>query len=346
MRKRFSLVSILIPNYNHSRYLDECIQSALAQTYPHTEIIVLDNQSQDNSMHVAIKYLKDGVRVCRNAVNCINKSYSKLASDLSSGEFMILLCADDVIQPTFIEKAVKIMTRHPNVGYVHGERDFIREDGSLVELDPFFKCSFIAPGESIMPVYMVTSIAHPAQGVYRRRCFAQIGGYDMEIDHMNADKSLWFYLSSVSDYGYIREKLCRIRIAAGNETALGTSNFQHPLLSHLTINDFVRFAKQFGYPAVVARKDEAYARLAQELLVFAGSMLKQKENEVAKAYLLYAKVLHREIADDDRWKRLMGMYSEGYADPLYIDGINITYTKRLRNYDPPMGFEEIDLENI
>lgn len=346
MRNSTPLVSILIPNYNHSRYLDECIQSALAQTYQNIEIIFLDNQSRDDSVSVAAKYLKHGVRVCRNMFNCINKSYSKLAGELSRGDFMTLLCADDVILPTFIEKAVKIMIRHPCVGYVHGERDFIREDGTVVDLDPFFNCSFVAPGENIMPLYMVTTIAHPAQGVFRRSCFERIGGYEMQIDHMNADKALWFYLSSVSDYAYIRDKLCRIRITANNETAAGMRNFQHPLLQHLTIKDFVHYARQFGYPAVVARECEALSRLAGDFVTFAGDMMKLGEWGLAKNYLLYAKVIHREIADDERWRRFMGMQEANIADTEYIDGQNVMFLRRPRNYAPPEGFEEINLETV
>jgi len=269
-----------------------------------------------------------------------------LANQLARGEYRMLLGADDAILPRFVEKAVAIMERYPNVGYVHGERDFMREDGSLIELEPFFNCSFVAHGRSIMPIYMVTTIAHPAQGIYRRSVFERIGGYAMEIDHMNADKSLWFYMSAVSDYAYIREKMCRIRVSSNNETALTQQNFQHPALCHLTINDFIRFAEQYGYPDVLARKEEALARLAGDFLTYAGGMLANDKYDEAKAYLIYAKILHRDIVSNERWQRLMSMYESKTPDLEYIKSNDTVFAARKRNYAPPQGFEEIDLEAV
>ena len=346
MLAREPLVSILIPNFNHSRYLDECVQSALAQTYRNTEIIVLDNQSNDNSVEILARYQKDGVRVCRNCINIMNLNYQMLAEYLAGGEFFVLLGADDALQPAFIEKAVAVMTRYPSVGYVHGERDFMREDGSPVELDPFFDCSFVAPGRAVMPIYMVTTIAHPAQGLVRRSAFERIGGYAMEIDHMNADKSLWFYLSAVSDYGYIREKMCRIRVSSNNQTALTQQNFQHPVLCHLIVNDFARYAKQFGYTEVTARKEEALRRLARDFLLYAGGMLVNEEYEGAFAYLTYARILDRGIQDDDAWKKLMTMHANKQPDRDYIASRNTMFEVRKRSYAPPAGFESIDLEAL
>ena len=347
MRKRDPLVSIMIPNFNHAHYLDESIGSVLAQTYQNREIIVLDNQSTDNSLDVAAKYQKHGVRLCRNAFNVMNRSYSMLAGNLANGDYLLLMGADDAILPTFVEKAVALMERYPGVGYVHGERDFMRGDGSLVELDPFFNCSFVAPGESVMPLYMVTTIAHPAQGIFRRAAFQRIGGYEMEIDHMNADKSLWFYLSAVSDYGYIREKMCRIRVGADNQTSLTQRNFQHPVLCHLIINDFSRFARQFGYPRVLARREEALGRLARDFLVYAGTMLAGGNFEAANSYLVYARILDRDVTEGDDWKRLKRMHDEKSPDRDFIQALAVPmFARRARNYPPPDGFEPIALESL
>ncbi len=341
MRKRDPLVSIMIPNFNHSRYLDECIQSVLAQTYANKEIILLDNQSTDDSMEVAAKYRKHGVRVCCNAYNILALTYNVLSNNLANGDYLLLMGADDAILPTFAEQAVAIMESHPNVGYVHGERDFMREDGSLIELDPFFNCSFVAPGESVMPIYMVTTIAHPAQGIVRRSAFMRIGGYEMEIDHMNADKSLWFYLSAVCDYAYIREKMCRIRVGGTNQTALTQQNFQHPVLCHLIINDFARFAAQYGYPKVLARKEEALRRLAKDFLVYAGGMLANENYQGALSYLTYAKILDRAIVGNETWQRLLRMHDEKKPDIEFIRASDVMFERRTRNFPPPEGFKPI-----
>ena len=62
------LVSVIIPNYNHARYLDERIQSVLNQTYQNFEVIILDDKSTDNSVEVINQY-KDDLHVSCIIVN-------------------------------------------------------------------------------------------------------------------------------------------------------------------------------------------------------------------------------------------------------------------------------------
>lgn len=346
MKEHMPLVSILIPNYNHSRYLDECIESVLAQTYANTEIILLDNQSSDHSMQVAAKYADRGVRVCRNIVNILNRSYRVLSEQLANGDFLLLMGADDAIQPTFVEKSVRIMQKYPHVGYVHGERDFMNEQSVLTELDPFFNCSFVAPGRSVLPLYMVTTIAHPAQGIIRRSAFERIAGYQREVDHMNADKSLWFYLSAVSDYAYIREKMCRIRVSSHNQTALTQQNFQHPVLCHMIINEFVRYAEQYNFPEVLSRREEALQRLSKDFLTYAGGMLGTENYDGAWAYLAYARIVNRNVTQEERWQKLMQMWENKKPELTYIQKNDTMFAARKRGYAPPRDFEAIDLEAL
>ena len=345
-KRELPLVSILIPNYNHSRYLEQCIESAINQTYPNKEIIVLDNCSNDNSVQVASKYRKDGVIVCRNQFNVMNANYTILATQLCRGKYFILLCADDYLLPDFMETAVAIMEKYPNVGYVHGERDFVTPDDQLIELEPFYNCSFVAPGRKAMPLYMVTTVAHPAQGVIRKAAFDEIGGYDMEISHMNADRSMWFYLSYQYDGAYIREKMCRIRVGEQTETVITQKNFQHPILCHLTIKDYVSFAKNYDLPEVYMREEEALIRLAKEFVGYAAGMLLCDDLKKAEMYLDYAKVVSRAVVEEERYQLYRKMIDEKIIDK---DSIKATFKQQYqhkRNYEPVQGYEKIVLEEV
>lgn len=342
MRK--PLVSIMIPNFNHSRYLDECIQSALNQTYENIEIIILDNASTDHSVEVARAYQTDErVRVCRNQFNILNKNYRILAERLAQGKYLLLLCADDYIYPTFIEKAVRILEEYPDVGYVHGEKDFITENGEKREYDSFYKCSFVAPGRNTMPIYMVTTVAHPTQGVIRKSAFVDIGGYDKEIDHMNADKTLWFYLSYEYDAAYIQEKMCAIRIGSQTETFITQRNFQHPILCHLTIKDFVKYAKEKELPQVYKREQEAMERLAGEFLTYAAGMLSVEDYEVAQSYLLFAKVVSRKICKDKKYEVLLQMVQDKTVNMEQLKAYVVADTNKKRGYEPPEGYIELQI---
>lgn len=330
------LVSILIPNYNHSRYLDECIQSALNQTYPNIEIIVLDNCSDDSSVKVAEKYIDKGVCICRNQFNILNRSYCILANELANGKYFMLLCADDFIHPEFIDKCVKVMEKYTNVGYVHAEKAFINEDGVKKSLDPFYNCSFVAPGRNTMPIYMMTPVAHPSQALIRMDAFKHIEGYDKEIDHMNADRTLWFYLSYYYDAAYIREELCDIRVGNNTETFITQKNFQHPILCHLTIKDFVKFAKDKDLPEVYNREEEALRRLAIEFVGYGIGMMSVEDFDKCHDYLTYATVLYEGIVNDDLYIR-----AEDMCNKRQFTGMPVASDKKKRNYEPPADYVKI-----
>ncbi len=342
--KKKPLVSIMIPNYNHSKYLDECINSALNQTYENVEIVIVDNSSEDNSLQVAAKYAANNIRVCRNTYNVLNTSYNVL-DQLTTGKYKMMLCADDFIEPDFLESAVAIMEKYPNVGYVHGERDFITDSGNLIKLEPFYNCSFLAPGWDTMPVYMVTTVAHPSQGIFREEVFRKCRGYDMEIDHMNADRMLWYYLSYESDYAYIRKKMSNIRVGNQTETFITQTNFQHPILCHLTLIEMVRFAKDYGLEAVYKREQEAYERLAKDFLNYAIGVLAADDRVCAGRYLDYIKILSKDITKQEIYQRLLSMQQgKDMIEMEYLKAMTINALQKPRNYEPPHNYRKIDLE--
>jgi glycosyltransferase involved in cell wall biosynthesis len=96
------LVSIIIPAYNASRWLPAAIDSALAQTYAHREIIVIDDGSKDDSLAVASGYTGRGVQVYaqfnRGAARARNHGLA-----VSRGAYVQFLDADDVLAPTKLE---------------------------------------------------------------------------------------------------------------------------------------------------------------------------------------------------------------------------------------------------
>lgn len=268
-----------------------------------------------------------------------------LSEVLSKGKYKMLLPADDYILPGFLEKCVSIMEKHPNVGYVHAERDFINDRGEIIELDPFYNCSFMAAGKDVMPVYMMTTVAHPAQGIFRSSAFKEIQGYHKFIDHANADKTLWYYLSMVSDYVYLREKLVRVRIGAQTETALTQMNFQHPLLMTLTILNFAAVAEEKGYKKVVARKQEALDKLALELLN-ACKVIVKKDPATVKKYLTFCKIISPGVVESSLYQKLNKILSCGQIESSDLEFLLDEGIKKNRSYSPPENYKILNYEEI
>jgi glycosyltransferase involved in cell wall biosynthesis len=99
------LVSILIPCYNAEPWLAETLESALAQTWPHTEIIVVDDGSRDRSLEIAHSFAALGVKVIpqENQGVCVarNRAFQE-----STGDYIQYLDADDLLAPDKIERQI------------------------------------------------------------------------------------------------------------------------------------------------------------------------------------------------------------------------------------------------
>jgi len=101
-----NLVSIIIPVHNSQKFLEECIESALSQTYPNIEIIAIDDGSTDNSLKILKKY--------SNKIKLIETKNSRIATavnqglKIAKGEWMKRLDSDDVLYPNAIENLVSV----------------------------------------------------------------------------------------------------------------------------------------------------------------------------------------------------------------------------------------------
>ena len=128
------IVSILIPTYNRQDLITETVQSALSQTYQDFEIVIVDNQSTDNTYQVCLDLAKTDsrIRVYQNEENIGPVRNWQRCVELAHGEYAKILFSDDLIHPTFLEKTVNLLA-DPSVGYVftgvlHGQEYFLDWD--------------------------------------------------------------------------------------------------------------------------------------------------------------------------------------------------------------------------
>lgn len=111
------LVSILIANFNNAKYLDECIQSILHQSYKNWEVIFVDDCSTDNSIDIISKYVEIPIRVIRNEKNegC---GFSKHRCAVEAkGDLLAFVDADDAITETAVEDLVNQFSDNTSMVY-------------------------------------------------------------------------------------------------------------------------------------------------------------------------------------------------------------------------------------
>lgn len=132
MDSNVPVVSVIIPNYNYARYLEERIESVLSQTYRDFEVILLDDCSTDGSVEIMRRYESHPL-VSRVVVNGRNSGspFSQWEKGLSMarGKYAWIAEADDSAEPGFLERCIRAITSERAIGWVRTMSDFIDSEG-------------------------------------------------------------------------------------------------------------------------------------------------------------------------------------------------------------------------
>jgi glycosyltransferase involved in cell wall biosynthesis len=130
MKKPF--VSVCIGAYNRKDYIRECVDSALAQTWPNKEVVVVDDASTDGTREILQGY-GDAIRlILRDTNSGICPITRNQAAAAAQGEFVAFLDSDDVWYPEKLAKQVAFMERHPEVPLCHTLCNVIDEKSQVV----------------------------------------------------------------------------------------------------------------------------------------------------------------------------------------------------------------------
>jgi glycosyltransferase involved in cell wall biosynthesis len=130
-----SKVSILIPAFNAERFVGAALQSALDQTWPHTEIILVDDGSKDQTFASAQRYQSPKVKILRQE-NRGAAAARNAALRQAQGDFLQYLDADDLLSPNKIREQIELLREYPNYLSVSSARYFFDgedPDGGLLE---------------------------------------------------------------------------------------------------------------------------------------------------------------------------------------------------------------------
>jgi glycosyltransferase involved in cell wall biosynthesis len=114
------LVSIVTPVYNGGKYLRECIESVLNQTYTNFEYIIVNNKSKDRTLAIAQEYQQRDARIIvfdNDDFLPVMQNFNAAISKISTHSvYCKVVCADDWIYPDYLSKMVELGERHPGVG--------------------------------------------------------------------------------------------------------------------------------------------------------------------------------------------------------------------------------------
>jgi len=167
------LVSVVIPCYNSARYLAETIESALAQTYPGIEVIVVDDGSTDETPKIARSYPVTYVYQANRGVSAArNQGIFR-----SQGKYVLFLDHDDRLLPEAVATGVRLLEEHPECAVAVGEHRYIGGDGT--ELG--YSNKRAAGRDHYLMLLEGNFIETPCSALHRRSSFSVTGVFDESV---------------------------------------------------------------------------------------------------------------------------------------------------------------------
>ncbi|WP_440657159.1 glycosyltransferase [Candidatus Pelagibacter sp. HIMB1509] len=125
MKKKKFFISVITPNYNGEKYLEQTILSVLKQTDKNFEYIVIDGNSKDKSKKILQKYKKKIDKLVIKEDNGIYDAVEK-GIKMASGEIIIWINSDDLLHPNAIENVKKIFKAKPSLEWINGINGYIK----------------------------------------------------------------------------------------------------------------------------------------------------------------------------------------------------------------------------
>ena len=170
-------VSVIIPNHNYAAYVGEAIQSAIEQTYKNIEIIVVNNGSTDNSMEILRNFGDKVVVIDQTNLGQSGARNTGLAK--STGRLIAFLDADDLWEPTKLEKQIRLLQSDTQLIYA-GLSRFDNRSGATLSLDlPVYSgiCSsyFLKnPGAAVV-------LGGESTALFTRELLTKVGEFDTSL---------------------------------------------------------------------------------------------------------------------------------------------------------------------
>ena len=222
MQERASgLVSVVIPVYNAEPYLEDTLKSVFAQTYPHIEIIAVDDGSSDRSVDILkrysgrvalVKQKNSGPAVARNR-----------GVREARGKWIAFLDADDLWAPDKIQRQLDTCGR-----FVWSHTDSVFSGGAN---DGRRDSDFTAKHQGkVLEKLICTNFVSTSTVMIERKVFLDIGGFDESLRSIQ-DWELWIRVAKSNDIGYLDEPLTKYRVHAVSVSR----NTRRTLPNHLKV---------------------------------------------------------------------------------------------------------------
>lgn len=227
------LVSVLMTVYNREKYIAEAIESVLASTYKNWELIIVDDQSKDDSLAIAQSYAeKDNrIQIYINRENLGDYPNRNKAASYATGKYLKYVDADDMIYPYGLEQLVFYMEQFPNAGF-----GLCSLEQDEKEIFPF-----VLKSKEVYERHYIhkKSVFHkaPLSSIIKRDVFEKNEGF-ANVRHYG-DFELWHRLALNCDLVLMPHGIVWYRMTDGQEASIRRKNPMNALKTLMVGQDFI-----------------------------------------------------------------------------------------------------------
>lgn len=238
------LVSVLVPLYNHERYIVACLDSLVADGYQELEIVILDDGSRDESLRLALDWkerhstvFSGNVVIASRDNRGITRTLNELIA-MAHGEFIVLLASDDLLLPGGIRARLDYLQTHSEKMAVFADSVVIDKEGRCLHesaLDYISRSAVnqyhgasirsLLADDEMLSYELVFNWSVPGPGfMARREAYRILGGYDESLNVEDWD----FYLRLTAHglLGYLDRAVAAYRMHDLNSASSASSRLQ------------------------------------------------------------------------------------------------------------------------
>lgn len=212
---RMPTISVILPTYNATPYVDTAVESVLKQTFEDFELLVVDDGSTDGTVEMIEGFEDDRIEIIHRDGKGITEALNRGLAE-ADGTFVARQDGDDFSHPERFETQVGFLKTNPNVGLVGTATEIIDESGATVDRRQVLE----AP--SIDDLLKQNHYIHGSV-MMRRDAVEAVGRYDKTFEYTE-DYDLWLRIAAQYDVRNVDEFLYRLRLLS--ESIYGSELFE------------------------------------------------------------------------------------------------------------------------
>lgn len=224
------LFSILMANYNNSRFLAASVQSVMEQTYPHWELIIVDDGSTDGFSEIVKPYIgHPKIHIYRNGINNGCSFTKRKLLDKAEGELAAFLDPDDTLHPDALQTMAEAHHQHPDHSIIHSTHYVCDAQLNVIRIAEYPKA---LPDNT--PYLLIGDGSIHAFASFKKACYDKTPGLSpFRVNDRAIDQELYYLVEEHGKVLFIPRPLYYYRIHNGSISNAGKE--VKALVAHYTI---------------------------------------------------------------------------------------------------------------